>query len=486
MAWSRCGWLGALGVAVLTLAACGSGAAEAEAPSSGPAVGAYRPAVLQTLDPTVVEGLTTVVDESLEQGRLFYVTFPLVPGAEAWTDALRSDLAPELEGFGAEVAGTDEPPYPELHVAWDLVAASPEAVGVRLVTSEVGEDDAFDGDVEIAWWDPALGAERPSGDLIEPKAASEFLERLDLAGQADPQIDVTDLEALEQEGPARLDAIAFTPDGDLFVEFDRHEISAMNQPVGLAVDPAGLLSEFGEAARAAALTPADPALAPSEPVVSASDGASEGPTSTGTAPDTDCSEQKCAALTFDDGPVSGTNDLLDMLAEKDVRVTFFTVGSNVEAHPEIVTRAAAEGHVIGNHTHDHPQLTRLSAEEIRSQIGLTNDAVEAATGVRPALLRPPYGATNDTVAGVAADLGMAQINWNVDPEDWKDRNSTVVTERVLANTRNGSIVLSHDIHETTREAYADIIDGLRADGFTLVTVPDLLEEIEPGELYFNR
>jgi peptidoglycan-N-acetylglucosamine deacetylase len=186
------------------------------------------------------------------------------------------------------------------------------------------------------------------------------------------------------------------------------------------------------------------------------------------------------------GPVSGTNDLLDVLADKDVDVTFFTVGSNAENHPEILARMAAEGRVVGNHTQDHPQLTRLSADEVRSQIEQTNDAIEEATGMRPTLLRPPYGAVNDRVKQVAGELGMALINWNVDPEDWKDRNSDTVRERVLANTRNGSIVLSHDIHETTRDAYADIIDGLREQGFTLVTVPELLGEVEPGELYYNR
>ena len=88
---------------------------------------------------------------------------------------------------------------------------------------------------------------------------------------------------------------------------------------------------------------------------------------------------------------------------------------------------------------------------------------------------------------VAADLGMSQILWNVDPEDWKDRNSATVEKRVLANTKNGSIVLSHDIHQTTREAYADIIDGLRAKGFTLVTVPELLGgDLEPGAAYSSR
>jgi peptidoglycan/xylan/chitin deacetylase (PgdA/CDA1 family) len=435
------------------------------------------------VDPTVVDGLTSVIDEDLEPGSFTYVTLPLIPGAEAWTDALRADLAPQLERFrGAEV-DVDVQPLPELHVAWDLMSASPAAIGVRTVTSELGPDQAFDGEVLIRWWDPALGAERPSSDLIDPAAEQEFLTRLEAAAQADPEVIGEEFNAAESGGLAGLDSIAFTPDGQLFVEFDRHEVSAVNTPVGLAVDAEGLLSDFGRAAQSGATSPTDPALAPAqvespEPATASASGDA--------GPIVDCDEVKCAALTFDDGPVSGTNDLLDVLAEKDVDVTFFMVGSNVEKHPEILARMASEGHVLGNHTHDHPQLTRLSADEVRSQIEQTNDAIEDATGIRPSLLRPPYGAVNDRVKEVAGELGMALINWNVDPEDWKDRDSDIVRERVLANTSNGSIVLSHDIHETTRDAYADIIDGLKADGFTLVTVPELLGEVEPGELYFNR
>jgi peptidoglycan/xylan/chitin deacetylase (PgdA/CDA1 family) len=200
----------------------------------------------------------------------------------------------------------------------------------------------------------------------------------------------------------------------------------------------------------------------------------------------DCSVQRCVALTFDDGPVAGTADLLDVLADKGVPATFFVVGSNAQAQPDLLARMVAEGHVVGNHTQDHPDLTKLDAEQVRDQIEQVNDTVAAATGVRPTLLRPPYGATSPTVADVAAAAGMAQVLWNVDPEDWKDRDSAVVQQRVLSSTDDGDIVLSHDIHETTREAYAAIIDGLVANGYTLVTVPQLLGELEPGQVYRGR
>lgn len=143
--------------------------------------------------------------------------------------------------------------------------------------------------------------------------------------------------------------------------------------------------------------------------------------------------------------------------------------------------------MVGNHTFDHPQLNRLDAQAITQEISRVNDIVEDATGVRPTLLRPPYGATNDAVARIGADLGMSQILWDVDPEDWRDRDSDLVRERVLANTGPGDIVLSHDIHPTTVGAYAAIIDGLQAQGYELVTVPELLGgALEPGAKYFSQ
>ena len=200
-----------------------------------------------------------------------------------------------------------------------------------------------------------------------------------------------------------------------------------------------------------------------------------------------CARLKCVALTFDDGPVAGTASLLDVLKKKRVHATFFMVGSNVALHPALVRRMLADGNVLGNHTWDHAQLTRLSAAGVQQEISRTNAAIQKATGTTPRLLRPPYGATNSTVAKVARQLGMAQILWNVDPLDWKDRNSATVTKRVLASTRAGSIILSHDIHPTTRAAYSAIIDGLRAKGFTLVTVPELLgSRLKPGGKYFSR
>ncbi|WP_062203534.1 polysaccharide deacetylase family protein [Demequina salsinemoris] len=205
-----------------------------------------------------------------------------------------------------------------------------------------------------------------------------------------------------------------------------------------------------------------------------------------TTTDTDCSVEKCLALTFDDGPVDGTAELLDVLAERGAKATFFVVGKNASQHPDIVKRMVAEGHAVGNHSWSHADLTDLSDKQLAREITRTSDRIEQITGVRPTVLRPPYGATGPRVAAVAEDEGLAQILWDVDPADWKVRDAGKVTKRVVKDAHPGAIVLSHDIHESTRDAYAKIIDKLLAQGYTLVTIPDLLDDMEPGETYLSR
>ena len=185
----------------------------------------------------------------------------------------------------------------------------------------------------------------------------------------------------------------------------------------------------------------------------------------------DCNAQKCLALTFDDGPGASTPELLDSLKTHGARATFFMIGRQVAPEAAVVKRVHDEGHEIGNHTWDHKDLTTLSAAEIRSQIDRTSDAIVAAAGVRPVLVRPPYGAVNDTVVSI---LNAPVILWNVDPQDWKDRNADTVYNRVIENAGPGSIVLSHDIHETTVQAYARLVPQLIENGFMLVTVSELL------------
>src|SRR5215467_207417 len=187
------------------------------------------------------------------------------------------------------------------------------------------------------------------------------------------------------------------------------------------------------------------------------------------------------AMTFDDGPSATlTPKLLDLLAARHIKVTFFVIGENVAEHPEIVARAAREGHEIGNHSWSHPNFAKMSQESVRSQLQRTDDAIKNATGQRPTLLRPPYGSITDREKRwIHDEFGYDIILWDVDPLDWKRPGPAVVRSRILKETRPGSIVLSHDIHPGTIEAMPSTLDELEAKGFKFVTVSELLDMATP-------
>jgi peptidoglycan-N-acetylglucosamine deacetylase len=179
------------------------------------------------------------------------------------------------------------------------------------------------------------------------------------------------------------------------------------------------------------------------------------------------------ALTFDDGPGPYTAELLSILADRQVAATFFVVGRNVQTRPALVRAAFEQGHEVGNHTYDHLDLTTLTPDAIRQQLDRTTAAVTAVTGARPILARPPYGATNATVAEVLRERDHTEVLWDIDSEDWRDNGAALTTERVLAGAHDGAIVLMHDVFPATVEAVPTIIDALRTHGYTFATVSQL-------------
>jgi peptidoglycan-N-acetylglucosamine deacetylase len=187
------------------------------------------------------------------------------------------------------------------------------------------------------------------------------------------------------------------------------------------------------------------------------------------------------AMTFDDGPSAAlTPKLLDLLAAHHIKATFFVIGENVAEHPEIVTRAAREGHEIGNHSWSHPNFGKMSDQGVRGQLQQTDDAIKNATGTRPTLMRPPYGSiTPREKHWIHHEFGYRVILWDVDPLDWKRPGPAVVRNRILKETQPGSIVLSHDIHPGTIEAMPSTLDALEAKGFKFVTVSELIRMATP-------
>ena len=187
------------------------------------------------------------------------------------------------------------------------------------------------------------------------------------------------------------------------------------------------------------------------------------------------------AMTFDDGPQEKlTPKLLDLLAQHHIKATFFVIGQNAAEYPDIVARAAREGHEIGNHSWSHPNLAKMSDEGIRRQLRQTDDVIKQATGKRPTLMRPPYGSLSTRQKQwIHDEFGYRIVLWDVDPLDWKRPGPSVVCNRIVKETRPGSIVLSHDIHPGTIEAMHDTLDQLEAKGFKFVTVSELIGMATP-------
>ena len=182
---------------------------------------------------------------------------------------------------------------------------------------------------------------------------------------------------------------------------------------------------------------------------------------------------KVFALTFDDGPwPEYTRQMLEILAEKDVKATFFMVGQEVSRRPEIAREVRDAGHAIGNHSWDHPSRPR----DPKMQVERTDSAIEKAVGFRPTIFRPPYGIMA-SMARISEAEGDAVLLWSADSEDWRKPGANTIAQRIIAQAHPGGISLMHDGGGTRAQSVAAlpvIIDTLRERGYRFVTVPELL------------
>ena len=183
-------------------------------------------------------------------------------------------------------------------------------------------------------------------------------------------------------------------------------------------------------------------------------------------------DMKFVALTFDDGPDREcTVRLLDGLRERGVHVTFFLMGENIEGNEDVVKRMSDEGHLIGNHSYKHVQLTKAGVDQVCQAVERTSSIIEEITGERPRYLRPPYGDWNEDLE---CRMDMETVLWSVDSLDWKLRSREKIVRRVLKDVEDGDIILMHDIFPSSVTAALDIVDRLREQGYTFVTVNELL------------
>ncbi|WP_378285658.1 polysaccharide deacetylase family protein [Actinomadura rugatobispora] len=464
------------------------------------------PTAIRQIDPGGVPGLSTVTLGEHDARIRLFAGYPRIAGAEPLNGALAGQVDGDVRPFAERAAGTGPRPpdgaVPELNVEWSLAAASGDVVGVRLVTARSpGPSGSGGGETRrTIWYDGAAGASgavRSSADLVNGPSALSRLASLVAARVAAPAVPAK----LTADPRGVFSSLGFNGQGDLVTEFSDGSVAPA--PAGRVAVVLGhaayepLLSPFGRRARDAALA-VRPELtlrtAPSPPpdrAGTAPPGRPTGsapPPSPRTAPQADCRVAKCVALTFDDGPGPDTGRLLDMLAERDARATFFVVGANAAAHPALLRGMHAKGHEIGNHTHAHRVLARLPALRINSEIQRTQEAVRSATGRAPTLLRPPYGEGGGAVARIARSQGLAQILWNGDGDDLADTDPRAIADRVVSQARPGGIVRLHDVRAASVDAVPAVLDRLDGDGFRFVTVSALLagRSLVPGSTSGGR
>lgn len=211
------------------------------------------------------------------------------------------------------------------------------------------------------------------------------------------------------------------------------------------------------------------------------------PSRTAQAEPVDCSVDKCVALTFDDGPTPYTDRLLGLLNDAGAKATFFMIGNKVAANPIGAKRVAEAGMEIGNHTWEHPNMTTIPPQYVPDQLSKAQDAIRSATGQTPILWRPPGGLTDDAVNAVAAKEGLAGILWDVIPFDWiNDSNTDATRYMMMTQIKPGSVVLLHDVYSSTVDLVEQFIPVLKANGYHLVTVSQLLGPRAPGSVYGGR
>ncbi|WP_314990170.1 polysaccharide deacetylase family protein [uncultured Gemella sp.] len=195
-------------------------------------------------------------------------------------------------------------------------------------------------------------------------------------------------------------------------------------------------------------------------------------------------DRKAVALTFDDGPNPQTTPVaLELLKKYKAKGTFFMVGRSVAGNEDLIKQVVAEGHQIGNHSWDHPVLTTISLEQAKKQINDTTEALKKASGQDVHIMRPPYGAIN---GAIQAAVDQSFILWDIDTLDWKNRNTASIMKEVR-KTQPGSIILMHDIHQTSIDALPSILQYLTEQGFEMVTVDELMgDQLELHQSYTNR
>ncbi|PPG42218.1 polysaccharide deacetylase family protein [Pseudoclavibacter sp. RFBA6] len=399
-----------------------------------------------------------------------------------------STLAAEVLAQGGATEGE------ALVITCEIVVASGSEFGerVRVVEGTVGATPAVTRDESFVFFADTATAQQAGGaDVITADAALSIWNELVLAARRELGALWDTQVAPPSEANAAVLAKGFadvtpTPDGGLRIGIpaglltpemdvsggadaappispDGETTLVVGEPIShrfpsihIAADAAApMLTDLGRELVAASATP-QPLLAGERPLAGERD--------------VNCELFACVALTFDDGPAPITETLLGQLRDHDATATFFLVGPNVQRYPEIARQIDDDGHQLGNHSWSHPQFTTLDDKKIEEEVKKTNDAILAATGERPSVFRPPYG---DVDARVLTKVGMPSILWDIDTLDWEGPPHETIVDRGANEAEAGSIILMHDIHDSTVDAVPEILTGLHDRGFVLVTIDQI-------------
>ncbi len=199
------------------------------------------------------------------------------------------------------------------------------------------------------------------------------------------------------------------------------------------------------------------------------------------------SKDKLVAITFDDGPGPYTGQLLDELAARDIKATFFVFGSKIdEKTVPLLRRIAEEGHSIGSHTYNHARLTALSNAQILAEMSKNDECIAGVTGQIPELMRPPFGAYDRRVIN---SCGKPVILWSLDTRDWELQDAKTVCKNIVNNVQDGDIILLHELDLSSKEGVVAAIDILAGQGYNFVTIPELFRlrgiTLEAGKHYHD-
>lgn len=453
--------------------------------------------------PEEIHGLRVSEHAAQAGGTLVEYRYPVLSGAHALTVEVRTVMAERQTAFLEEGRARQGARLSQDAV---FLAASEEVVGVR-ITQEHSARAAPRSGGTTRWYDAAQDRLLPWTALFrdaealasahallaqalreehglpeEPFSEAPATQEAAVAEERRPAGGMTADRAWELARELRgspLEDIGFSTTGGLVAvvgpEQASHTGDGSEIEVPLAAASAApLLSEFGVRAR-------DAAMGGAADLDSLPWPAPEAPPPGYTL---DCARVPCVALTFDDGPGEYTETLLDHLDAYSAKATFYVLGALVDPHRDIIARMDREGHEVGNHSWKHDNLAGKSGPAVREDMRRTDAAIAQVLGRPPTTMRPPYGAFNATTL---ESVPHPLVLWDVDTLDWRNRDAEAVA-RLASHAGPGSIVLLHDIHESTVAAVPPVLEELHLRGYHFVTVTELFgaQELAPGAIYRSR